>query len=98
MKKSLKTIKENLSLVEIKGSFLSEMDEFRGLTIEDKLSKIVKEKLGLKQFEVEIGNDFNCFGIIYRYATIRTKHSSLTFRFLEFRGNSQSYELPVELI
>jgi hypothetical protein len=98
MKKSLRKLGENLRLREVKGSFLSEMDEFRGLTIEDKLSKIVKEKLGLKQFEVEIGNDFNCFGIIYRYATIRTKHSSLTFRFLEFRGDSKSYELPKELI
>jgi hypothetical protein len=93
----LKTIKENLSLVEIKGRFLSDLEYYSGVTIESKLEKIVKEKLGLKQFEVEF-NDFNSYGAIYRYATIRTKHSRLEFRFLELRGNSQSYELPKELI
>jgi hypothetical protein len=35
MTKSLRKIRENLCLQEVKGSFLSEMDEFRGITIED---------------------------------------------------------------
>jgi hypothetical protein len=98
MKKSLRQIDENLKLVEIQGSFLTDEEYYNGVTIEEKLSEIVKEKLGLKQFTVSIGNDFNYYGTIYRYANIETKKYKMTFRFLQFAGNSQSYELPIELI
>jgi hypothetical protein len=98
MKVTLKKINENLHLQEIKGSFLTDYEYYAGLTVEDKLTKIVKEKLGLKRFSITIEKEFNCYGAIYRYVRIETKNTSLKFRFLTFNGGLNSYELPVELI
>ena len=98
MKKSLRQIDENLKLVEIQGSFLTDEEYYNGVTIEEKLSEIVKEKLGLKRFSITIEREFNCYGVIYRYVHIETKNTSLKFRFLTFNGDLNSYELPVEFI
>ena len=98
MKKTLKKIKENLCLVEIKGNFLTDLEYYSGVTVESKLEKIIKEKLGLKRFKITIEREINCYGAIYRYALIETKSTSLRFRFLTFNGDLNSYELPVELI
>ena len=98
MKKTLKKIKENLCIVEIKEKFLSDLEYYSGVTVESKLEKIIKEKLGLKRFEITIEREINCYGAIYRYALIETKSTSLRFRFLQFAGNYQSYELPIELV